>query len=66
MKNLIEQEVLKVTNSTDKTIVERFLNQLNSAKGLSKQTNPTDHFCAFFIPIDLKKKTRRKRVDEEY
>lgn len=57
MKNLIQQEVLKVKDIADHTVLDQFLRQLNSGKGLSKQSNPTDHFCAFFIPIDRKKKT---------
>ena len=57
MINKFRQEILKLNNKSqvDKKISKKFLERLSLGR-LIKQQNPADHFCSFFLPIDIKSK----------
>ena len=58
MINKFRQEILKLNNKSqvDKKISKKFLERLSLGR-LIKQQNPADHFCSFFLPIDIKSKS---------
>lgn len=57
MINQFKDEVLKLKNKDyiDKKIIEKFLWRVNLGN-LTKEENPYDHFCSFFLPFDIKTK----------
>lgn len=54
---LTEIEKLKDKKHVDIEVIQRFLKRLDSDNNLTKENNPFDHYCSFFLPIDLKSKT---------
>lgn len=58
MKDILKREILKLKDClhVDQKILKKFLLRLNKTQGLIRSENPRDHFCAFFLPFDFKKK----------
>jgi len=58
MRKTFLSEISKLKDKiyVDKKIIKQFLEKLKSGL-LTKKQNPSDHFCAFFLPIDLTSKS---------
>lgn len=55
MENIFEQELSRLKNKkyVDKKTYRGFLQRLSKGK-LTRNLNPTDHFCTFIVPFDKK------------
>lgn len=53
----LQNEITSLKNNKhiDPTNYQKFLNRLNNPKYIRTE-NPSDHFCVFFLPIDIKAK----------
>ena len=58
MINQFRKEVLKLKNAShvNKKVLDQFLFRINLGN-LIRQQNQDDHFCSFFLPLDLKTKS---------
>ncbi|OGK24790.1 hypothetical protein A3F58_03675 [Candidatus Roizmanbacteria bacterium RIFCSPHIGHO2_12_FULL_37_9b] len=58
MRKTFLSEISKLKDKiyVDKKTIEQFLKRLKSGRLLQKQ-NPADHFCSFFVPLDIKSKS---------
>lgn len=58
MFNLYKKEILKLLNKkhVNNRVYQQFLTRLQSNK-LTQETNQEDHFCSFFLPVNLKSKS---------
>lgn len=56
MNKIFIQETLKLKESkhVDKKTINRFIKRIESAENLTKENNPSVHFCSFFVPVDKK------------
>lgn len=53
-----QNEILKLKKYpyVKKKIIQQFLQRLHSGS-LTQKLNPTDHYCSFFVPFDVKSKS---------
>lgn len=57
IKDIFKKEILKLKDKpyVDKNILKQFLKRL-SLENLIRAQNAADHFCCFFVPVDIKTK----------
>lgn len=55
----LEQEILRLKGKkeVDFQVWLKFAKRVKNKKGLTKKENPQDHFCIFFLPLDVAKKS---------
>lgn len=58
MNSIFQQELVTLKDDThvDKNVTPRFIDRLKQGK-YTRDENPSDHFCSFFLPIDLQNKS---------
>lgn len=70
MKQIIKNELFKLKDKkhVNQSIYQKFLKRLKHPPTLLRFENPQDHFCAFFLPFDLKSKSvylgHHKKADD--
>ena len=59
MKDQFKKEILKLKNSPfiNQKTLQLFLDRLNENSGLTRDENPSSHFCNFFVPINYATKS---------
>lgn len=59
IEEILRGEFLRLKNKphVDQKILEKFLERLDGKKGLFRFENPRDHYCVYFLPLDLKSRS---------
>lgn len=59
MVDCLKKQIFNLAKKSylDKQVVARFLTRIKKDKRLTKEENPTNHFCCFFLPFDKRSRS---------
>lgn len=57
MNKNLKNVIVKISENSGQDLSQKFLRRISSNIPLTKETSPTNHFCAFFVPVNLESKS---------